>query len=182
MIYNPQSCDLACVGDSNEVYRLNLEIGRFNPPFVSDCPDLTSISYSNKLNLIATGSSTGIVEFFDPKSKSKVSQIMSKSGLEISKVNYDLTGMRIGVGNVRGKVDIYDLRYPLPLHTLTHHYRLPIHSIKFHPNHKILTADSKIVKIYDDNSFDLFTNIEPKNPINDIELCKDTGLVLMAQE
>ena len=73
MIYNPQSCDLACVGDSNEVYRLNLEIGRFNPPFVSDCPDLTSISYSNKLNLIATGSSTGIVEFFDPKSKSKVS-------------------------------------------------------------------------------------------------------------
>lgn len=86
--------------------------------------------------------------------------------------------MNIAVGTEKGKVLLYDMRYPLPLLTLTHHYRLPINSIKFHEaSRKIITADKKIIKFYDKDNGRLFTNIEPKTSINDVELCANTGLV-----
>jgi len=40
--------------------------------------------------------------------------------------------MTIALGTVKGKVLLYDMRYPLPLLTLNHHYKLPIQQIKFH--------------------------------------------------
>jgi ribosome biogenesis protein ENP2 len=101
------------------------------------------------------------------------------TALEFSPDNYS-----IAIGNEKGKVQLYDIRYPLPVHTLTHHYRLPIKAIKFHEQaKKIITADSKIIKIFDQDSGKLFTNIEPKNGINDIELPGDgNGLLFAAQE
>lgn len=65
--------------------------------------------------------------------------------------------------------------------TLQHHYRMPIQQVKFHAgSRKILTADKKIIKVYDRDSGKLFTNIEPKTAINDVELCSsDTGLVFV---
>jgi ribosome biogenesis protein ENP2 len=85
----------------------------------------------------------------------------------------------VAVGTNNGKVMLYDMRYPLPMLTLTHHYRLPINQIRFHEaSRKILTSDRKIIKVYDKNDGKLFTNIEPKSAINDIELCgRDTGLI-----
>lgn len=70
------------------------------------------------------------------------------------------------------------MRYPLPLLTLNHHYRQPIHTIAFHnASRKIISADKKIIKIYDKDTGKLFTNIEPKTGINGVELCGDTGLI-----
>jgi ribosome biogenesis protein ENP2 len=65
------------------------------------------------------------------------------------------------------------------MRTLTHHYRLPIKQIKFHTAaNKILTCDRKIIKIWNNDDGSLFTNIEPKSEINDIEIAKDgSGLV-----
>jgi ribosome biogenesis protein ENP2 len=67
---------------------------------------------------------------------------------------------------------LYDMRYPLPMNTFNHHYKLPIQQIKFHAgSRKVLTCDKKIIKVYDKDSGKLFTNVEPKTPINDLELC-----------
>lgn len=75
------------------------------------------------------------------------------------------------------------MRYPVPVYTLTHHYRMPINSIQFHTaSNKIVTADSKIIKIYDKTDGTLFTNIEPKAAVNDVELCGDSGLLFVPQE
>ena len=75
------------------------------------------------------------------------------------------------------------MRYPLPLLTLNHHYRQPIHTINFHrASRKIISADKKIIKIYEKDSGRLFTNIEPKTAVNSFEVCGDTGLVLVPQE
>jgi len=75
---------------------------------------------------------------------------------------------------------LYDMRYPLPLLTLNHHYRQPIHTINFHrASRKIISADKKIIKIYEKDSGRLFTNIEPKTAVNSFEVCGDTGLVLV---
>jgi hypothetical protein len=71
--------------------------------------------------------------------------------------------MQIAIGTAKGKVLLYDMRYPVPLYTLTHHYRLPIRQIKFHTaSKKIITADNKIIKIYNHVDGSLFTNIEPR--------------------
>jgi len=91
--------------------------------------------------------------------------------------------MQVAIGTERGKALLYDMRYPIPIYTLTHHYRMPIHTIKFHSAaRKIITADRKIIKIYNHDDGSLFTNIEPKAAVNDVELCGDTGLIFAPLE
>jgi ribosome biogenesis protein ENP2 len=88
------------------------------------------------------------------------------------------------VGTEKGKVIKYDMRYPIPMQTFTHHYRLPIKQIKFHEQaKKMLTCDRKIIKIWNQEDGSLFTNIEPKAEINDIELCgAGSGMIFAPQE
>ena len=89
MIYNPYSCDLVTVGAGNEIYRLNLDLGRFQSPFVSDCQELTSIDLSHELNTIAVGGIDGKVEFWDFDQKNKASELVPKiNGDEISCVKF----------------------------------------------------------------------------------------------
>ena len=45
MVYNQHSSDLITCGEGNEIYRLNLSLGRFQAPFVSSCLDLNCIDY-----------------------------------------------------------------------------------------------------------------------------------------
>jgi len=60
---------------------------------------------------------------------------------------------------------------------------MPIHQIKFHTaSKKIITSDKKIIKIYNHVDGSLFTNIEPKAQVNDVELCGDSGLILAPLE
>jgi len=57
--------------------------------------------------------------------------------------------MQVAIGTEKGKVLLYDMRYPVPVYTLNHHYRKPIKQIAFHTtSRKILTVDQKIVKIW----------------------------------
>ncbi len=67
------------------------------------------------------------------------------------------------------------------LHTFQHQYRDEIKSIQYHEaSRKIMTADSKVIKVYDKDTGSLFTTIEPKNKINDFEVCGNTGLMIVA--
>lgn len=89
----------------------------------------------------------------------------------------------MAIGTEKGKVLLYDMRYPLPLLTMNHHYRQAIHTIAFHKaSRKLISADKKIIKIYDKDSGKLFTNIEPKTGVNSFELCADSGLIMVPQE
>ena len=65
MIYNPYSCDLLTVGASNEIYRLNLDLGRFQSPFETSSEELTCIDLSPQLNTVAAGGIDGTVEFWE---------------------------------------------------------------------------------------------------------------------
>lgn len=132
--------------------------------------------------MIAVGGIDGRVEFWNTDSRNKAYDLvpnLGNSDEEISTIKFEPGTLNVAVGTQRGKVFLYDMRYPVPMQTLTHHYRLPIKNIKYHPgSRKILTCDKKIIKIYDKHDGSLFTNIEPKNEINDIELCgNDTGLI-----
>lgn len=71
MIYQPHSCDLITVGASNEIYRLNLDLGRFNTTLISDSEELNCLDYSADLNVIATGGTDGKVELWNLDSRNK---------------------------------------------------------------------------------------------------------------
>jgi len=130
MIYQPHSCDLMAVGATNEIYRLNLDLGRFNSPLVSESEELNCIDYSAELNVAAVGGIDGRVEFWNMDTKSRVyGTIPSGVGAdeEISSIRFEGNGsLNVAIGTSKGKVLIYDMRYPLPMYTLQHHYRLPI--------------------------------------------------------
>jgi ribosome biogenesis protein ENP2 len=72
MIYQPYSCDLISVGATNEIYRLNLDLGRFNSPLISENEELTCVDYSHDLNLVAVGGINGKVEFWNMDNRNKV--------------------------------------------------------------------------------------------------------------
>lgn len=72
MVYNPFSCDLIAVGATNEIYRLNLDLGRFNTTLESESPEINCVDFSQDLNVIATGGIDGRVEFWNMDSRNKV--------------------------------------------------------------------------------------------------------------
>lgn len=130
MIYQPHSCDLITVGATNEIYRLNLDLGRFNSPLISESPELNCIDYSSELNVAAVGGIDGRVEFWNMDSKQKVLGLVPQgvgADEEITSLRFEGNGsLTLAVGTQKGKVMLYDMRYPLPMNTFNHHYRLPI--------------------------------------------------------
>ena len=187
MIYNPNTADIITVGATNEIYRLNLSLGRFQSPFLSDSEELICLDYSPNLELVATGTIDSKVEFWDQNQRVKAHTLELPAGLqgqEVTSIAFEPSqALQVAIGTEKGKVLTYDMRYPVPLFTLNHHYRFPIKTIKYHQeSRKLITADKKIVKIWDQQSGNLFTNIEPKAHVNDIETCAESGLIFAALE
>jgi ribosome biogenesis protein ENP2 len=83
----------------------------------------------------------------------------------------------MAIGNSRGKVNVYDLRKPVPLYTINHSYKLPIKKIKFHEHSgNIITVDKKLAKFSNMKTGKAFTNLEPKHDINDFESYHNSGM------
>ena len=61
----PSQGEVIAVGAGNEIYRLNLGLGRFQSPFVSDCPEMNVVEYCPQLSVCAVGGIDGNVEFWD---------------------------------------------------------------------------------------------------------------------
>ena len=60
---------------------------------------------------------------------------------------------------------------------------MSINTIKFHEKARmILSSSKKIIKMNHKDDGKIFTNIEPKISINMFELCKNSGLILVAAE
>ena len=87
----------------------------------------------------------------------------------------------MGVGHESGIVNLYDIRFPRILYSITHKNRMPIKAINFH-NEYILSADLKALKISYNNTGNIATTIESDHSINDFEVVKDTGMVFVANE
>lgn len=91
MVYNKASADLLTVGACNEIYRLNLGMGRFQSPLVSDSEELNCIDYSQSLDLLATGGIDGRLEFWDLNMKKKAHDMVLPSnceGQEITRIRF----------------------------------------------------------------------------------------------
>ncbi|KAH9621055.1 hypothetical protein KSS87_011836 [Heliosperma pusillum] len=92
----------------------------------------------------------------------------------------------MAVGSSEGKVLIYDLRSSHPLRVKDHMYGSPILDIKWHrtlnsQQPKIITTDNHIVRVWDPETLEGVTSIEPTGgKINDICVFNESGLMLLA--
>uniref|UniRef100_A0A8C5QDS9 Nucleolar protein 10 n=1 Tax=Leptobrachium leishanense TaxID=445787 RepID=A0A8C5QDS9_9ANUR len=142
--YHYPSCDLYFVGASSEIYRLNLEQGRYlnslqTQASIDGLPAVTALKFSGPLHM-AVGTSTG-------------------------------------------QVLIYDLRSSRPLIVKDHQYGLPIKSIQFHdPLELVISADSRIIKMWNKDTGKIFTSIEPETDVNDVCVYPDSGMLFTANE
>lgn len=188
-----------------EVYRLNLEIGRYMKPYQIEVggDDLTTSGggalqggintgsvncaaiAEESHNLMAFGTSIGTVEFWDSRSKARVGILGARKG-QITALDFDRSGISIATGSSEGIVQLYDLRRPVPILTKDQGYGFPIktlmHMTTSSQEKKILSADKRIIKLWDEMDGKAWTSVEPAVDINSVAWCKNSGMLLTANE
>ena len=202
-----------------EVYRLNLEIGRYMRALEVDVGgDDLEISGGGALqggvavgavnvgavaesthNLLAFGTSQGTVEFWDSRSRDRIGLLQSPRGItgfeereEVTALEFDASGLGVATGSSTGLVRLYDLRSPQPFLKKDQGYGYPIHTITYLKSNKsigaqasgpmILSSDKRIIKIWDSQEGTPWTSVEPAVDINSVAWCRDSGMILTANE
>ncbi|KAH7397341.1 hypothetical protein BKA66DRAFT_566457 [Pyrenochaeta sp. MPI-SDFR-AT-0127] len=148
-------------------------------------------------NLLAFGTSLGTVEFWDSRSRNRVGILSTPQDAfegrsEITALTFPRSGLELAVGDSHGLVHLYDLRSPKPLLKKDQGYGFPIKNIVYLDSStssrnqtaepKILTADKRIIKIWDPRDGASWTSVEPAVDLNHVEWVKDTGMLLTANE
>ncbi|KAF1850229.1 nucleolar protein 10 [Cucurbitaria berberidis CBS 394.84] len=223
LIYDRRSaeCLVPSVGVNadglGEVYRLNLEVGRFMRSYEVDVggDDLATVGSGSlqggidagavntgaiaedSHNLLAFGTSLGTVEFWDSRSRNRVGILSSPQDAfegrsETTALTFPRSGLELAVGDSNGLIHLYDLRSPKPLLKKDQGYGFPIKNIIYLESNtssraqtaepKILTADKRIIKIWDPRDGASWTSVEPAVDLNHVEWVKDTGMLLTANE
>ncbi|KAL8629026.1 hypothetical protein Q9189_005280 [Teloschistes chrysophthalmus] len=150
-------------------------------------------------NLLAFGTSLGTVEFWDPRSRQRAAILRESvhensfdGRAEITALQFDRSGLGLATGSSTGLIHLYDLRSPKPLLKKDQGYGYPIHTILYltsgassrrqvaEPN--ILSADKRIIKIWDPQDGSPWTSVEPAVDLNCVAWCKDSGMLLTANE
>ena len=204
---------------NGEVYRLNLEIGRYMRSYEVEVggDDITSAGAGalqggvntgsvntaavaeDSHNLLAFGTSIGTVEFWDHRSKSRVRVLQAPlhsdyidGKQEVTAIEFHRSGLNCAVGSSTGLIHLYDLRSPTPLLKKDQGYGYPIHTLTYlvssgigrtqETEPKILSADKRILKIWDARDGTPWTSVEPAVDINSVAWCKDSGMFLTANE
>ncbi|KAF2729534.1 nucleolar protein 10 [Polyplosphaeria fusca] len=201
---------------SGEVFRLNLEVGRFMKGFEVDVggDDLTTAGAGalqggiaagsvntgsiaeDSHNLCAFGTSLGTVEFWDSRQRSRVGTMSPQDALdgrsEITALTFHRSGLELAVGNANGRIHLYDLRSPVPLLKKDQGYGSPVKNLIYLDSAvstraqtsepKILSADRRTIKIWDARNGSHWTSVEPAVDLNHVEWCKNSGMLLTANE
>ena len=192
-----------------EVFRLNLEAGRYMRGYEVDIGsdsggvrqgdvgvgsvNVASVATESH-NLLAFGTSLGTVEFWDPRSRSRVGRLQStnnqiENSTEITALQFSGAGLGLATGSSTGLIHLYDLRSPTPLLKKDQGYGYPIHTLTYLESSsiqtaepKILSSDKRIIKIWDSRNGKPWTSVEPSVDINAVAWCKDSGMLLTANE
>ncbi|XP_039257742.2 nucleolar protein 10-like [Styela clava] len=193
MKYYPGNCDLYLVGTGPEIYRLNLDLGRYYQSFKTNALELNVCDINDHHHLLAVGTSDGKIECWDPRSRQRVGILdCAMSAAEENKsisACPEVTALKfkgplhMSVGMSNGQILMYDIRANKPYSTKDHYYDLPIHSIAFNDeNGLVISSDQRCVKLWDEKTGTAVTALEPENDINQLHLVNNSGLIFLASE
>lgn len=190
--YNPSNCDLLVGASGNEIYRLNLEQGRFLSPLVLETEEgVNAVDINPVHGLISAGLEDGTVEFWDPRSRLRAAKLhvadSLRDPLHITAAKFRNDGLNFACGTSTGKTLLYDLRAPTPLIVKDQGYGFDIKKIIWidensTDQNKIMTADKRIAKVWSRLDGKPYTSMEPNVDINDVEYVKDSGMFFLANE
>lgn len=147
-------------------------------------------------NLMAFGTSLGTVEYWDSRSRARVATLVipqdQASRPQVTALDFHRSGITTAVGTSDGLIYLYDLRSPIPTLKKDHGYGYPVQTLQFLTSStstraqvsepKVLSADKRILKIWDERSGTPWTSVEPVVDINCVAWCKDSGMFLSANE
>ncbi|KNC82981.1 hypothetical protein SARC_04750 [Sphaeroforma arctica JP610] len=186
MSYHSGSCDLYLCGSSPDLWRLNLESGRFMAPLRGKGKEYNVVKISPAHQLITSGSTTGGVEVWDPRTKELASGLRlpmeDNQTEEVTALRYSDDGIKMAVGTSGGMVYMYDIRSDKPFVVKDHQYGYPILDLKFHSSKRVLSTDKRVIKIWDETDGENYTAIESQHDINDTCVANDSGLIMTANE
>lgn len=241
--YHFPSADAIVAAAGREIYRLNLDQGRFLAPFVLGGGDLGEPTGCNAIDvnpahgLLCFGTEgTGVVEMWDPRMRKRAgvlsvaTETVLDAALLIARRNLpgvigdadDATatkealsslsvtalagaedGLNLAVGTNTGHALLYDLRMNHPYQTKDQGFGLPIKKLMWpgdkaasttggvgprtrsEAEGKVLSADAKVIKIWDKDSGDNLVSVTPPSAatdINDVAHYPGTGLLMAAVE
>lgn len=241
--YHFPSADAIVAAAGREVYRLNLDQGRFLAPFVLGGGDLGEPTGCNAIDvnpahgLLCFGTEgTGLVEMWDPRMRKRAGVLSvatetvldaalliarrnlpgvigdfddasatkeALSSLSVSALAGAEDGLNLAVGTNTGHVLLYDLRMDRPYQTKDQGFGLPIKKVMWpgdkaasttggvgprtrsEAEGKVLSADAKVIKVWDKDSGDNLVSVTPPSAatdINDVAHYPGTGLLMAAVE
>ncbi|KFM59426.1 Nucleolar protein 10, partial [Stegodyphus mimosarum] len=191
--YHHESCDLLLVGASSEIYRLNLEQGRFLNPYQTNASSINKIVVHPGYDLIACGTVEGKVEAWDPRMRQRVgildcalSCMADNTFVEgfpsVTALSFK-DGLTLGVGTFTGQILLYDVRTNKPFMVKDHMYGLPIKNVEFIKSEELVASlDPKCVKFWKQKTGKPYTTIQAPAHLNDLCFVPDTGLLFLANE
>eukprot|EP00730_Choanoeca_flexa_P017057 TRINITY_DN8164_c0_g1_i1.p1 TRINITY_DN8164_c0_g1~~TRINITY_DN8164_c0_g1_i1.p1 ORF type:complete len:720 (+),score=202.36 TRINITY_DN8164_c0_g1_i1:107-2266(+) len=194
--YNQETCDAYVVGSSPEIYRLNLDQGRFLKSWETAGPEINSVDINPFYGFVAAGTTQGFVETFDPRTRARVGMLDISKGLparaqkrlkgalpEVTTTTFFADNLSMAVGTSSGHVLVYDVRNNEAELVKDHNYGLPIKRIHHHhSSDTIASCDSKVVKFWEREGGKNVTALECEADINDMEFYPDSGLFFVAGE
>ncbi|KAI9666879.1 MAG: hypothetical protein M1831_001384 [Alyxoria varia] len=218
---------------NGEVFRLNLEVGRFMRAYEVDVGgddddthappsanggrnraiqgkidagsvDTAAIAEESH-NLLAFGTSLGSVELWDPRSRRRAAVLPPPSDFaadndftpraSVSCLQFHHSGLTLATGSSTGLIHLYDLRSPTPLLKKDQGYGYPIQNLTFLTSSttssqtahlqnepKILSADKRIIKLWDARDGSPWTSVEPAVDLHDVAWYPSSGMLLTANE
>ena len=147
-------------------------------------------------SLLAFGTSLGTVEFWDPRVRGRIGILRGPAQAdlidgrsEITALEFDRSGLVLATGSSAGLIYLYDLRSASPVLKKDQGYGYPIQTLIFLASaqaqtseSKILSSDKRIIKIWDTQNGAPWTSVEPAVDLNCVAWCKDSGMLLTANE
>ncbi|KAF9529978.1 NUC153 and WD40 repeat-containing nucleolar rRNA processing-related protein [Crepidotus variabilis] len=209
LAYHFPSCDVYVAATGNEVYRLNLEQGRFMRPLeLQTTNDQEGIIGVNVVDinavhqLLAFGvDGNGTTQLWDPRSRSAVGTLkLPRSGitpigamdqtLSVTAIASRVDGLSYAIGTSTGHTLLYDIRAAKPFSVKDQGYGLPIKSLswieggdRMAGDGMVVSADKKVIKIWDRNTPAAnFVSITPATDLNDVHHVPGSGLIITANE
>nr|UXY87696.1 nucleolar protein 10 [Cryptomonas curvata] len=175
---------------NNEIYRFNVEEGKFISSILSNLDYYNTSSAKSLLgDCLGLGNSRGLVELWDFKfSKKPVSTIDGLIYLKKKKKNYvsylnfcEKATYKIYSGYSSGDIIIFDLRNLSPIISKKIGINDSIIKIQNNQiNNLILSANKQIIKLWNEKSGNTIITLDQTKKINDICPVKNTGFIFIS--
>ncbi|KAL7424272.1 Small ribosomal subunit biogenesis [Cryptotrichosporon argae] len=204
--YHSPSADalVGCTG--TEVYRFNLEEGRYMTPLTvgagydagAAVEGVNAIDVNPRHGLWSFGmDGAGVVEFWDPRSRSALTKLRLPDA-ELAAVDtggerqvvgvttlasHHSDGLSLAVGTSTGHTLLYDLRSPRPFAVKDQGYGEGVRKVEWlhGDGGRVVSADSKVIKVWakEEPSTNV-VSLHPANALVDLHTVPSSGLMLVA--